>query len=93
MRQYELIAIFPIEEEQHKAGRDKLIADLTAAGVEIEKTDEMGDRDLAYEIKKIRRGKYVLFSIKADGGKIEVLDKAFKLNSNLIRHLFVKKDE
>ena len=90
MRLYELMVIFPLEEDQHKAGREKLLADLGNNGVEIEKTDEIGDRDLAYEINKRRRGKYALFTIKADPTKIATLDRIFKLNANLLKYLFVK---
>jgi small subunit ribosomal protein S6 len=93
MRQYELTVIFPLEDDQHKAGRELLLTDLAAHGVEIEKTDETGDRDLAYEIKKKRRGKYVLFVIKADPAKITLLDKVFKLNTNILKYLFVKVEE
>lgn len=89
MRQYELMTIFPLEEEQHKAGRDQVEADLAAQGAEIEKTTEVGDRDLAYEIGRHRRGKYVLYNLKLDGAKITNLDKSFKLNANLVRYLFV----
>ena len=93
MRQYELAVIFPLEEDQHKAGRDQLLADLAAQGAEIEKTDEAGDRDLAYEIKKRRRGKYVYFTLKLDPAKITVLNRVFKLNANIITYLFVKQEE
>ena len=89
MRHYELMVIFPLEEDQHKAGREKLLSDLESNGIEIEKTDEIGDRDLAYEIKKRRRGRYVLFTIKADPTKITALDRIFKLNVNLLKYLFV----
>jgi len=90
MRQYELMVIFPLEEDQHKAGREQLLTDLGNNGVEIEKTDEIGDRDLAYEIKKRTRAKYVLYTIKADPEKIVTLDRIFKLNTNLLKYLFVK---
>jgi small subunit ribosomal protein S6 len=93
MRRYELTVIFPLEEDQHRAGREHLLSDLTANGVEIEKTDEIGDRDLAYEVKKRKRGKYVLLLIKADPAKITVLDRIFKLNGNLLKYLFVRVDE
>jgi len=93
MRRYELTVIFPMEEDQHRAGREQLLADLASNGVEIEKTDEIGDRDLAYEVKKRTRGKYVLFVIKADPAKITVLDRIFKLNANLLKYLFVRVDE
>ncbi|MDR2943229.1 MAG: 30S ribosomal protein S6 [Treponema sp.] len=93
MRRYELTVIFPLEEDQHRAGREQLTNDLASNGAEIEKTDEMGDRDLAYEIKKRTRGKYVLLTIKADPAKITVLDRIFKLNANLLKYLFVRFDE
>ncbi|MCL2608442.1 MAG: 30S ribosomal protein S6 [Treponema sp.] len=90
MRRYELMVIFPLEEERHKAGRERLLADLAAQEVQIDKTDELGDRDLAYEIKSTKRGKYVLFTIQADPGKISGFDRTFKLNAGLIKHLFVR---
>jgi small subunit ribosomal protein S6 len=89
MRHYELMVIFPLEEDQHKAGREKLLTDLGSNGVEIEKTEEIGDRDLAYEVKKRKRGKYVLFTIRSDPAKIASLDRIFKLNSNLLKYLCV----
>jgi small subunit ribosomal protein S6 len=90
MRQYELTVIFPLEEDQHKAGREQVLADLANHGAEIVKTDELGDRDFAYEIKKQRRGRYVLFTLRLDPAKITVLDRVFKLNTNLLKYLFVK---
>jgi len=89
MRNYELVVIFPLEEDQHKAGREKLLTDLGNNGVEIDKTEELGDKDLAYEVKKRKRGKYVLFTIRSDPAKIVTLDRIFKLNSNLLKYLFV----
>ena len=93
MRQYELVAIFPLEEDQFKAGKETVLADLAAQGTEILKTDEIGDRDLAYEIQKRKRGRYLLFTLKSDPAKITALDRIFKLNANLLRYLFVKIEE
>jgi small subunit ribosomal protein S6 len=93
MRQYELTVIFPLEEDQYQAGRETVLADLAAQGAEIIKTDENGDRDLAYEIKKRKRGRYVLFTLKLYPEKIKELDRIFKLNPNLLRYLFVKIEE
>ena len=93
MRRYELMVIFPVEDDTHKAGRQLLLNDLAANGAEIEKTDEIGDRDLAYSIKKRNKGKYVLFTIAADPSKIAQMDRIFKLNSNLVKYLFVRIDE
>jgi small subunit ribosomal protein S6 len=93
MRLYELMVILPLDEDLGKAGREQLLADLSAQGAEIEKTDETGDRDLAYEIKKRKRGRYVLFTLKLDPAKVAVLDRVFKLNANLLKYLFVNIEE
>jgi small subunit ribosomal protein S6 len=92
MRYYELMVIFPMEEDQHQAGREHLLSSFSANQVEIVKTDELGDKDLAYEIKKRQRGRYVLYTIRMDPTKIAVLDRIMKLNSNLLKHLFVRID-
>jgi small subunit ribosomal protein S6 len=93
MRQYELTVIFPLEEDQYQTGRDQLLADLDTGGAVIEKTDEVGDRDLAYEVKKRRRGRYVLFTLRLDPEKLAALDRIFKLNVNVLKYLFVKIEE
>jgi small subunit ribosomal protein S6 len=93
MRKYELTAIFPMEEDQHKEGRERLLADLAAGGAEIETVNEIGERDLAYEINKRTRGRYVLFNVKLSPESIVNFDRVFKLNNNLVRYLFVRIDE
>ena len=62
-------------------------------GVEIEKEESYGDRDLCYEVKKQKRGRFLLFIIKANPSKIVEVDRQFKLNSNLLKFMFVKVDE
>ena len=61
MRKYELMTIFPLEEEKSKVGLETLRADLASFGAEIEKEEVFGDRDLTYEVKKQKRGHFVLF--------------------------------
>jgi small subunit ribosomal protein S6 len=93
MRDYELTVILPLEEDQRKAGNEKLLADLLAHGAEVTKTEDLGDRDLAYEINKRTRCRYLLLNVRADPAKIAVLDKIFKLNKNLVKYLFVRSSE
>ncbi|MDR1867958.1 MAG: 30S ribosomal protein S6 [Treponema sp.] len=90
MRRYELILIFPLEEDLHKAGRDQTLNDLTKHSVLIEKTDEIGDKDFAYEIKKRKRGRYVLLTIQVDPVYIVPLEHSFKLNVNLLKYFFIR---
>jgi small subunit ribosomal protein S6 len=93
MRKYELMTIFPMEEDQFKTGLESLKETLSEFGVEIEKEEPFGDRDLSYEVKKRRRGRYILFVIKANPAKIIEIDRRFKLTTELLKYLFVRVDE
>jgi len=89
MRKYELMTIYPIEDEKYNAGIETIRADLAKFGVEIEKEEPYGDRDLTHPVNKQKRGRFVLLNIKANPAKIAELDAAFKFNTNLLRYLFV----
>ncbi|MBO5123608.1 MAG: 30S ribosomal protein S6 [Spirochaetaceae bacterium] len=93
MRKYELMTIFPIEEEKYNAGLNTLRTTLGEFGVEIEKEEPFGDRDLCYEVKKQKRGRFVLLNIKANPAKIVDINRQFKLNPELLKCMFVKIDE
>ena len=93
MRNYELMTIFPLDEDKYKRGSDNVKAVLSQFGAEIEKEEPFGDRDLTYEVKKQKRGRVVLFNIKSNPGKIAEIDKQFKLNADLIKYMFVQVEE
>ena len=93
MRKYELMTIFPVEEEKYNAGLNTLRTTLGEFGVEIEKEEPFGDRDLCYEVKKQKRGRFVLLNIKANPAKIVDINRQFKLNPELLKCMFVKIDE
>ncbi|MBP5451874.1 MAG: 30S ribosomal protein S6, partial [Treponema sp.] len=78
---------------KYKAGIEALRADLAKFGAEIEKEEPFGDRDLTYVVKKQKRGRFVLLNIKANPSKITELDAQFKFNNNLLKYLFVAKEE
>jgi small subunit ribosomal protein S6 len=87
------MVIFPIEEEPGKAGAEGVKAALSEFGAEIEKEEPFGDRDLCYEIKKQRRGRFTLFVIKANPSKIVDIQNRLKLNKDVLKYLFVKIDD
>ena len=93
MRKYELMTIYPLEEDKYKAGLEALKADLAKFGAEIEKEEPYGDRDLTYEVKRQKRGRFVLLTIKANPAKIVEMDAQFKFNNNLLKYLFVLVEE
>ena len=93
MRKYELMTIFPAEDEKYNAGLATLRSTLSEYGVEIEKEESFGDRDLCYEVKKQKRGRFLLLIIKANPAKVVELNRQFKLNPELLKCMFVKIDE
>ena len=93
MKKYELMTIFPLEEEKSKKGAEDVKGTLTKFGAEIEEEKQFGDRDLTYEIKKQKRGRFVLYTMKLNPSKITEIDKEFKINMNLLKYQFVRIDE
>ena len=93
MKKYELMAIFPLEDEKSKKGAVDVKGTLAKFGAEIEEEKPFGDRDLTYEIKKQKRGRFVLFTMKLNPSKITEIDKEFKINMNLLKYQFVRIDE
>ena len=93
MKKYELMAIFPLEEEKSKKGAEDVKGTLTKFGAEIEEEKPFGDRDLTYEIKKQKRGRFILYTMKLNPSKITEIDKDFKINMNLLKYQFVRIDE
>ena len=93
MRKYELMTIFPLDEEKSKRGAEEVRSALKNFGAEIEDEKLFGDRDLTYEVKKQKRGRFILFTVKINPNKISEIDGTFKLQSELLKYLFVKIEE
>ena len=87
------MTIFPLDEDKYKKGSDAVRAVLSQFGAEIEKEEPFGDRDLTYVVKKQKRGRFVLFNIKVNPGKLVEIDTQFKLNPELIKYMFVQIEE
>jgi small subunit ribosomal protein S6 len=62
---------------------------LERAGAEIVSMKKWDDRKLAYDIRGVGRGTYILTYFRADGGKIQEIEKAVQLSENIIRVLIL----
>ncbi len=93
MRKYELMVVFPLEEERFKTSAEAVRKVLADFGAQIESEEPYGDRELTYEIKKQTKGRYVLFNINVGPEKIVEIDRQFKLIGELLTFLFVRVDE
>ena len=62
-------------------------------GGEVVKVDNWGLKNLAYRIKKNRKGHYVLLNIVAPAKAIFEYERLMRLNEDVIRYMTIKVDE
>jgi small subunit ribosomal protein S6 len=67
---------------------------VTDAGGEVSDVNkwEKGRRAFAYEINKKREGMYLLMQFTANPEVPKELDRIFKINDEIMRHLIVRQD-
>ena len=53
----------------------------------------MGQRELAYEVKKFTTGYYYLYVVEADAAAEEEFKRVARINENLLRHIVVKVED
>lgn len=91
--QYEtLIIAEPTFEKEHlDQFMEKFEQQITRYGGKLHRTTEWGKRRLAYEIKKHADGYYFLVEFEGTGDLVKKSDNYLNLQTNLLRHLTVKK--
>lgn len=65
---------------------------VTNGGGEISKTEFCGLRNLAYKIKKNKKGHYVLMNVAAPSAAVQEMERQMRLNEDVLRYLTVKVD-
>lgn len=93
MRNYEIMFIVrpTLTEEEIKAVAENFKNVLTNNGANVTDFKEMGQRELAYEIKKFKNGYYFLINLEANDDKaIKEFDRLALISSDVIRHLITK---
>lgn len=74
-----------------------LVSDLSEVlkkeGGEVVKVDNWGLKNLAYRIKKNRKGHYVLLNITAPAKAISEYERLMRLNEDVIRYMTIKVDQ
>jgi small subunit ribosomal protein S6 len=93
MNTYEATFILRPEDEFLSAGKEFLKELFTKENCKLLKEEDMGNRQLAYEIKKSDRGHYLFYELEADPQSIASLDKALKLRNEILKYLFLRKEE
>jgi small subunit ribosomal protein S6 len=92
MKTYEAVVIFASDEAQHQAGREFLRKEFEGAGIAITKEEDMGDRLMAYPVRKHDRGHYVHYVFDSPPEPLKTLSRTMKLRPEILKHMFVRKD-
>jgi small subunit ribosomal protein S6 len=97
MRTYELVLVYDprVADDEVSALTGEVKNLLTApGGVTITKTEVWGRRRLAYEIKKVNEGKYVVLYFAAEDGRAPVgeVEKRLLQNDRVLRFLTTRTD-
>lgn len=89
MRTYELVCAFRVKEGQDVAGIEAVKQILADVDASIISEEDMGDRELAYDIDKETRARYRLFNIELDQKLLPKIEDFLKLRTEILRYLFV----
>jgi len=91
VRDYELMYIVrpELDDEALRNAAKSVRSLIESQGGEVVKTTLWGKRRLAYEVKRLRDGYYVLVVLRVDGSKVAPVERALRIHDTVFRHLLV----
>ena len=95
MDKYEIMFIVKttLEESVVKSTVESLTSIITDMKGKVENSKDMGQRELAYPIKKEISGFYYVLTVEASHEAIAEFDRKARLNENILRHQIIKLDD
>ncbi len=95
MRKYEVVFVLrpDLDEEKSTEVIERFKGLVEKNGGEMIKIDKWGKRRLAYEVKDLREGVYIIFQIKAQPKVAAELSRVFKITDEVLRHIIIREDE
>ncbi len=92
LKHYETMFILKptLTEEETLAQIELVKSNITKNGGEIVSCDDMGTRQLAYEIEKNKRGYYFVVYFKGEPKGILEIERQYRINENILRFIFIK---
>ena len=93
MTKYEIMFIVrpDVDEETRKNVVSTLEKTLTDSKSTITLSKELGQKEFAYEIKKMKSGYYYLYNIETStDASIKEFDRVAGIDENVVRHLILK---
>jgi small subunit ribosomal protein S6 len=92
LRKYEAIFIFQAGADNLTAGKEQVGKEFENSGIKVLEEEDMGERVLAYEIKKASRGHYIRYELEANPDQLQPIDKSLKLKTEILKFVFFRKD-
>lgn len=92
---YESITILKptLTDEEVAEVIEKIKVIIEEAGGEIVSSDNWGKRKLAYEVKKERRGIYIVQHFKVKGSTIIALEQHYRFSESIIKYMTIRIEE
>ncbi len=92
MRTYEMMCVFRPEDELFQKGKSAVTEELKKLNISITKEEDTGMRTLAYEINRQTQGHYYLYEFTAEPANADGIEDALRYQTELLRHLVVRKE-
>jgi small subunit ribosomal protein S6 len=94
LRKYEVVFVHrpDLDEEKSTALIERFKDLIETQGGEVLKIDKWGKRRLAYEVKDLREGVYIIAHMNAEPKVATELDRVFKITDDVLRHIIVRQD-
>lgn len=94
MRAFEIMFILVPDEKEVLDKEIRSVEELIQKnGGKLEKTDQWGKKRLAYDIRDLEEGYYVLISFSAERNCVRELDRVMKIKESVLRHMIISKGE
>ncbi|MDP2762964.1 MAG: 30S ribosomal protein S6 [Enterobacteriaceae bacterium] len=94
MNNYEImILIHPDQGERLQNMIKKYRSIIENDNGKIHRLEDLGKRQLAYQIKKLHKAHYVLLNVECEKKTLINLSSSFKFNDTIIRNLILKSTE
>ena len=92
MKKYEIMYIInaSLDENQFNQVQERLHKTITNHDGTIDKVDDWGLKDFAYEIDHMKKGHYVVINVTANNEGIFEFQRVCRINNNVIRIMVVK---
>ena len=87
MKKYEGLFILKpnLSDEEYGKLTSGIVEVITKNGGKVDAKEELGTRDLAYPIKKERKGRYFLAYFTAEPHSITAIERIYKINELILR--------